>query len=418
MDPHKRSATIEVMAARRPSWAAAGMAPTWPGSRRCCRPCAAGWSGPGRSRAARASAGTSQRLLADGEQVVDVPPKLSARARVLPPARAAKPTPPTPFRGVVATRMAGLRPVIDDEQLALLRILADRRRSLGEDHTRMISQLHHLLLELIRAGRRRTSRLPRPGPAGHRSDPRRRRQGPPPGRRGAHQRPRAHLQAQEGRRQGATRPAEGDWQHACPVSTASVPPAQRGCWSRSVTSRGSPPRPLRLLERHRPDRRFSGDEVRHRLSRAGNRQINRALHIMAIAQLHRAASRTASTARCCGRSSMEAMSCFEAQAVRHRLPPMVVDARRQSTGPGGQVGGLDSSAAGSHPQPTLRIGHFPDPSLRSGRLQWAGPPSLWILSVGYAHGPDDLAILVARREAAPLAAEGLDEEKSASALGG
>jgi hypothetical protein len=41
--------------------------------------------------------------------------------------------------------MTGLRPVINDEQLAILRILVDRRRSLGEDHTRMISQLHQLL---------------------------------------------------------------------------------------------------------------------------------------------------------------------------------------------------------------------------------------------------------------------------------
>lgn len=45
--------------------------------------------------------------------------------------------------------MAGLRPVVNDEQLALLRILVDRRRSLGEDLTRMVSQLHQLLLELI-----------------------------------------------------------------------------------------------------------------------------------------------------------------------------------------------------------------------------------------------------------------------------
>jgi transposase len=29
----------------------------------------------------------------------------------------------------------------------------------------------------------------------------------------------------------------------------------------------------------------SGEQVRHRLSRAGNRQINRALHIMAVVQL-------------------------------------------------------------------------------------------------------------------------------------
>jgi hypothetical protein len=43
---------------------------------------------------------------------------------------------------LAATRMQGLRPVVDSQQLAVLRILADRRRSLGQDHTRMISQLH------------------------------------------------------------------------------------------------------------------------------------------------------------------------------------------------------------------------------------------------------------------------------------
>jgi hypothetical protein len=46
----------------------------------------------------------------------------------------------------------GLRPVVDHEQLAVLRILVDRRRSLGEDHTRMVSRLHRLLLELIPGG--------------------------------------------------------------------------------------------------------------------------------------------------------------------------------------------------------------------------------------------------------------------------
>jgi len=53
---------------------------------------------------------------------------------------------------LVGTRIAGLRPVVNDEQLALLRILLDRRRSLGADHTRMVSQLHQLLLELIPGG--------------------------------------------------------------------------------------------------------------------------------------------------------------------------------------------------------------------------------------------------------------------------
>ena len=81
----------------------------------------------------------AMRLLAAGEQVVDVPPKLSARARVFATGQGRK-TDATDAHSValVGTRMAGLRPVVNDEQLAVLRVLVDRRRSLGEDHTRMV----------------------------------------------------------------------------------------------------------------------------------------------------------------------------------------------------------------------------------------------------------------------------------------
>ena len=96
------------------------------------------------------------RLLADGEEVVDVPPKLSARARVFATGQGRK-TDATDAHSValVGTRMAGLRPVVNDEQLAVLRLLVDRRRSLGEEHTRKTSQLHQLLLELIPGGAKR-----------------------------------------------------------------------------------------------------------------------------------------------------------------------------------------------------------------------------------------------------------------------
>ena len=95
----------------------------------------------------------AMRLLAAGEDVVDVPPKLSARTRVFATGQGRK-TDATDAHSValVGTRMAGLRPVVNDEQLAVLRVLVDRRRSLGEDHTRMIAQLHQLLLELIPGG--------------------------------------------------------------------------------------------------------------------------------------------------------------------------------------------------------------------------------------------------------------------------
>ena len=79
-----------------------------------------------------------------------MPPKLSARARVFAAGQGRK-TDTTDARSIalVGTRMAGLRPVVNDEQLAVLRTLVDRRRSLGQEHTRMVSQLHLLLLELV-----------------------------------------------------------------------------------------------------------------------------------------------------------------------------------------------------------------------------------------------------------------------------
>ena len=96
------------------------------------------------------------RLLAAGEQVVDVPPKLSARTRVFATGQGRK-TDASDAHSValVGTRKAGLRAVVDDQQLTVLRILADRRRSLGEDHTRIVSQLHQHLLELIPGGAKR-----------------------------------------------------------------------------------------------------------------------------------------------------------------------------------------------------------------------------------------------------------------------
>ncbi len=68
-----------------------------------------------------------------------MPPKLSARMRVFATGQGRK-TDATDAHSValVGTRMTGLRRRAD-EQLAVLRLLVDRRRALGEDHTRMIS---------------------------------------------------------------------------------------------------------------------------------------------------------------------------------------------------------------------------------------------------------------------------------------
>jgi transposase len=95
----------------------------------------------------------AQRLLADGETVVDVPAKLSARARVFATGQGRK-TDPVDARSlaVLALRTPGLRQVQTDDTTVALRLLVDRRDQLGRTRTEVVSRLHHLLLELIPGG--------------------------------------------------------------------------------------------------------------------------------------------------------------------------------------------------------------------------------------------------------------------------
>ncbi|WP_246607879.1 IS110 family transposase [Paractinoplanes toevensis] len=158
MDPHERSATIEVMAGDETILGTGRFGTDRDGYRAMVK-YAQQWTD--RIWAVEGCHGIGRhiatRLLADGEQVVDVPPKLSARARVFATGQGRK-TDATDAHSIalVGTRMAGLRPLVNDEQLAVLRILADRRRSLGDDHTRMVSQLHQLLLELVPGGAKKS----------------------------------------------------------------------------------------------------------------------------------------------------------------------------------------------------------------------------------------------------------------------
>jgi transposase len=70
----------------------------------------------------------------------------------------------------------------------------------------------------------------------------------------------------------------------------------------------------------------SGEHVRHRLSRAGNRQINRALHIMAVVQLRNPTEGRAYFDRkvAAGKTPMEAMRALKrrlSDIVYHQMAP-------------------------------------------------------------------------------------------------
>lgn len=113
--------------------------------------------------------------------------------------------------------------------------------------------------------------------------------------------------------------------------------------------RGTSPRGTGPRRSTRP----SGDHVRHRLSRAGNRQINRTLRIMTIVQLGNPTEGRAyyDRKKASGKTSMEAMRCLKRRLSDRVYRHMVDVAMRAMTGPGGHRGTpTDSSVTGSHPR--------------------------------------------------------------------
>src|SRR5690348_4428199 len=288
MDPHKRSATIEVMTSDE-TVVGGGRYGTDATGYQAMLAAVRRW--PQRTWAIEGCQGIGRhianRLLAGGEDVVDVPPKLSARTRVFATGQGRK-TDATDAHSVAlaATRMPGLRRVTDDQQLAVLRVLADRRRSLGEDHTRMISQLHLLLLELIPGGAKKDlsaaqarALLARVCPRDAAGKTRRRVAAELIG----------DLERIYQRKKDASKELT-----ALLAATGTTLTGLHGMGPSGAT---------RLLVEAGDVTRFptkahfaswngtapidasSGDQVRHRLSRAGNRQINRVLHIMAAGWL-------------------------------------------------------------------------------------------------------------------------------------
>ena len=97
----------------------------------------------------------------------------------------------------------------------------------------------------------------------------------------------------------------------------------------------------------------SGEQIRHRLSRKGNRQINRVLHTMAVVQLRNPTEGRGyfDRRKSDGKTSMEAMRALKRRLSDLVYRQMLTDALTPSmTGPGGQSGNDSvSSAADSHP---------------------------------------------------------------------
>ena len=95
----------------------------------------------------------AQQLLAAGERVLDVQPKLGARVRLL-AAGAVNKNDPNDARSVAvaALRSASRRTVAADDHAAVLKVWAKRHRDLGRARTQVACRLHAVLCELIPGG--------------------------------------------------------------------------------------------------------------------------------------------------------------------------------------------------------------------------------------------------------------------------
>jgi transposase len=157
IDPHKRSLTaaaldphsrllgqLRLPATNQAAQQLLAWAATWPQRR---------WAVEGASGLGRPIA---QLLVAAGEQVLDVPAKLAARARLLGTGSARK----TDLADAASVATAALhhrrlRPVALEDQTVVLRLLSDRRDDLVAERTRTLSRLHVLLADLHPGGAKR-----------------------------------------------------------------------------------------------------------------------------------------------------------------------------------------------------------------------------------------------------------------------
>jgi len=311
----------------------------------------------------------AQRLLAQGETVLDVPAKLAARVRVFDTGNARK-TDATDAHAVamVALRTPRLTALAYDEELIALRLLTDRRDELSHLRVQTVNRLQRLLTELIPGGAKRdlsalqAKRLL------------------------ATVRPRT-LVGRTIRRMAAEEIAD----------LVAVDAKLKGIKKElrtAVAARGShlmdlfgigPAGAARILcdvgdVARFPDRNHfaswtgtapldasSGEQIRHRLSRAGNRRMNHVLHIAAIVQIRHDTEGRAYYRRKLAESKtpMEALRCLKRRLSDAVYRQLVADAKEAAAdseaGPGGHSGASSQSSAADLSTPVIGSSDQPLP---------------------------------------------------------
>ena len=381
VDPHKLSATIEVVD-HHGQLLGSGRFTTDKAGYTAMRGYVKAW--PERTWAVEGANGTgrplAQRLVEAGERVVDVPAKLAARVRLFDTGHNRK-TDALDAHSIamVALRTAGLRVLTPDGDLEALRMLTDRRDELARLRVQTLNRLQRLLSELIPGQRKKDlSALQAKAML-------------------ATVRPRDIA--------GKTRRRMAAEELADLVAVDKKLKKIKTELKDAVTARGStlmevhgigPAGAARILadvgdiarfaDRNRfaswtgtaPLDASSGEQIRHRLSRAGNRRMNHVIHIAAIVQLRHDTEGRAYYRRklAAGKTPLEALRCLKRRISDVIYRRLVADARAAAdraadAGPGGHCGATQESSAVDLP-PHIDTSDQPLPGPATPTLQPAG----------------------------------------------
>jgi transposase len=328
-----------------------------------------GCHGAGRSLA--------QRLVANGERVVDVPAKLAARVRVFSQGHGRKTDRDDAVSiGLAALDAVGLPAVALDDATVSLRLLSDRRQELVGLRTQAVCRLHRLLAELTPGGVRRELTASRAAAVLARLRP----QDEP----GRIRRQLAMDHLGDVRALDRRIKQVGTQIAGLVVATGSglvglfgVGPVIAGRILGEVGDVGRFPSKDHFASYNgtAPIDVSSGDQVRHRLSRSGNRRINHALHMMAVTQLRNPGSAGRAyyeRKRLEGKTPKEALRCLKRRLSDIVYRQLVLDRRGTIAGCGSPTTAGPTPSTSTSPATSSRLGV---PASRP-RLRPVSKPSL------------------------------------------
>jgi transposase len=301
----------------------------------------------------------AQQLIAADQRVVDVPPKLAARVRLLNTGQINK-NDENHARSVAITALrAHDLPVLSgQDQTMVMRVCSRRYHDLGRLRTQVICRLHTVLCELVPGGVRKQLRTSQASEvvAGLVADSPVTQAKLELARDLVADLVRIDAQRREARRRhraGGRRLGDLDHTHRrCRPIVAGIALGYvrdiRRFTSRDHFASYNGTAPIEVS---------SGNRVIFRLSRRGNRQLNHAIHMAAISQISRRSQGRAYYEKKLaeGMSRKAALRALKRKISDALYARMLDDARRRED-PGGHSGNdTASSAAGSHPEtPALR----------------------------------------------------------------